>query len=179
MACSQQLSGPQQFVTCQKTGHTANDALRLRQLQNESPKLLIAWAVLFAPEFWSRITRAVRLHARSDCFLMEGRNPLATLLLPDRTGDHLRSYLRAATGSVLARLVRHEDRIFVEPHVGEIRQAETGDGAVCRGHAFDDVVLAAIHRAARDVNRILRQDFVEDLRIFILPPLPTSLLLGL
>src|ERR1035438_4359826 len=37
----------------------------------------------------SRITRAVRLHARSDGFLVEGRNPLAALFLPDRTGDHL------------------------------------------------------------------------------------------
>ena len=104
----------------------------------------MAWATPFAFTF--------ELHNRTDCLLMEGRHPLTALLLPDGAGNHLRRYLFAATRPILARLVRHEHRIFIESHIGKIRQAETGDGAVCSGHVFHDVVLAAVHHAAGDVN---------------------------
>jgi hypothetical protein len=83
-----------------------------------------------------------QLHAPGFGFLVEWRQPFAAFLLPNRRGENLPRLLFAFTSCVLRRRVRHDDRVFIEPHIGEIGEREAFDDTSRVSHTFQNLLLA-------------------------------------
>jgi hypothetical protein len=75
---------------------------------------------------------------------VEWRQPFAAFLLPDRRGENLPRLLFAFAGCVLRRRVGHDDRVFIEPHIGEIGEREAVDHTSRVSNAFQNLLLPCI-----------------------------------
>jgi hypothetical protein len=130
---------------------------------------------------WATKHRAGRtaLHTLSGSFLVEGRHPFAVLLLPNRTGDNFPSLFLAAAGCILGRSIGHDDRVFIEPHIGKIGQREAVDRAFWAHHVLQDLLLPFAHHSVRDVDGVVRGHRFDWLYVVVLPRLPAGLFLAL
>ena len=117
------------------------------------------------------------LHAPSFGFLVEWRQPFAAFLLPDRRGENLPRLLFAFASCVLRRRVRHDDRFFIEPHIGKIGERETVDHTSPVTNAFQNLFLALESPSIGDAYRVVRRPRFHRLCIVVFPRLPASLFL--
>ena len=125
--------------------------------------------------------RNFRHHLHAPCFgfLVEWRQPFAAFLLPDRRGENLSPLLFAVASRVLRPCVGHDDRVFVEPHIGEIGEREAVDHTSRVRNTFHKLLLALEYPAIGDAYGVVREPRYRLLCIMVFPRLPASFFITL
>ena len=110
---------------------------------------------------------------------MEWRQPFVAFLLPDRRRENLSPLLFAVASRVLRPRVGHDDRVFVEPHIGEIGEREAVDHTSRVRDTFHNLLLALEYPAIGDAYGVIREPHYGLLCIMVFPRLPANFFITL